>query len=90
MLLLVKQARLKAGLSVREAARLAVVQPGAISQVESGERRPWPGLRRRLAVLYGVPECDLFADVDSAHKRLRELGGERIEEKGSDEAPAAR
>jgi transcriptional regulator with XRE-family HTH domain len=76
MLLAVRRIRLEKGLRLQEAARRIEVAPGLLARIETGLEVPWPSIRARLAQLYAVGEADLFTDIDSGQRYLRELGGE--------------
>ena len=76
MLLCVRKMRLEKGLRLMEAANLVGVRAPALSAVESGRLAPWPALRGRLAGLYGVPEGELFDDIDAAREFLKCRAGE--------------
>lgn len=53
--------RRMAGLSQLELARRIGINATAIVQVERGDRKPWPKLRRGIAEALGYPEEELFA-----------------------------
>ena len=76
MLVKIRRKRLERGLTLSAAAKRAGVAAQVLAQVERGRQRPWPALRRRLAEMYGVPEGELFEDIDSAENYLRRLAGE--------------
>lgn len=78
MLLLVKRRRLELGLEQAEVARRVGVSPTALSRIERGTQLPWPALRARLSEFYGIPESELFFDVDRAQVFLREAAGEGL------------
>ena len=75
MLLMIRRIRLERGLEQEEVARSVGVSPGALSRIERGVQLPWPGVRARLSALYDVEEEDLFRDLDSARKFLRQTAG---------------
>ena len=56
------------GIGVREASRRSEVSNPYISQIERGERRPSPGILRRLAPVYGVPATKLLEELDHLEK----------------------
>lgn len=76
MLVTIRRKRLEKGLTTGVAAERVGVSTQVLGQVETGRLRPWPALRAKLAALYGVPEAELFADLDEAHQHLRRLAGE--------------
>lgn len=52
--------RKRAGLTQRELAGRIGIAQGTLAQVECGDRRLWPKLRRTLAEELNVPEEKLF------------------------------
>ncbi len=71
MLLRMKRARLEAGLTQREVGERAGIAAQSIGRMEGGRELPWPAARARLSNLYGVPEDELFWDIDEAQRFLR-------------------
>ena len=76
MLVKIRRMRLERGLTTGAAAERVGVSAQVLGQVETARLRPWPALRAKLSDLYGVPEAELFADLDAAHGYLRRLAGE--------------
>ncbi|HEX6077832.1 MAG TPA: helix-turn-helix domain-containing protein [Micromonosporaceae bacterium] len=65
----IRAARLAAGLTLRELARRAVVDPGYLSQIETGKRAPSPEILARLGDVLGV-ELDAPAPLRVALELL--------------------
>lgn len=57
-----RRLREDAGLSQAELGRQIRISPSCISQVESGDRRPWPNFRKQVARVLGLPESEIFGD----------------------------
>lgn len=55
-----KELREQKGLTQAELGRRIKISPACISQVEHGDRRPWPNFRKRVSKVLGVPETEIF------------------------------
>jgi hypothetical protein len=62
-------ARKLAGLTMEQAARLTGVTVTSIKQWEGGSLPTMPGLRPRIAAVYGVAEAVLFAELEEQMAR---------------------
>lgn len=60
-----KDARLKAGMTLRELARQAEVSPSFVSQIENGKAQPSVASLYNLSRLLGISVDDLFDNVDA-------------------------
>jgi transcriptional regulator with XRE-family HTH domain len=58
-----------------DVARRIGIAPQALSRVENGREVPWPALRKKLSLLYDIPESELFADIDDGQRHLRQIAG---------------
>ena len=56
--------RRRRGLSQSQLARLANVHPSTLSRLEAGKEFAYPGWRRRLGRVLGVPGDVLFEQVE--------------------------
>lgn len=71
--------REKAGLSQSELARRINVKQPSISQVENGDRRPWPKLLKAAAEALDIPYSALEPDLKrrkSEEKQFEQSGRE--------------
>ena len=59
---LLKETRVKKGLSQLALAKLTDIAPTDISRIENEWLRPYPGWRKRLARALGVSERELFPE----------------------------
>jgi transcriptional regulator with XRE-family HTH domain len=59
---LLKEIRIKKGLSQLTLAKLTNIAPTDISRIENGWLRPYPGWRKRLAKALRVTERELFPE----------------------------
>lgn len=57
---LLRETRLKKGLSQLDLAKLTNIAPTDISRIENGWLKPYPGWRRKLTEALDVPEDELF------------------------------
>jgi transcriptional regulator with XRE-family HTH domain len=48
---------------LRDVAEAVGIKPITLSLVARGDTKAWPGLRRRLAEHFDVPECVLFPEA---------------------------
>ena len=76
-----REIREKKGLSLREAARKAVVSPTLLSLVETGKRKPTSALLVKLAPVLSVPQDELlflydYYEVNEVNRRLHRLAKE--------------
>lgn len=59
------------GLACSELGRRVGIEASLLGKVERARMPAYPALRRRLADVLGVPEADLFADLDAAFEAAR-------------------
>jgi len=76
-----REIREKKGLSLREAARKAVVSPTLLSLVETGKRKPTSALLVKLAPVLSVPQDELlflydYYEINEVNRRLHRLAKE--------------
>jgi transcriptional regulator with XRE-family HTH domain len=57
-----REERIKRGLSLTEVTMLTRIATTDLSLLERGLRPAWPGWRRRLCRVYGLPLHELFGD----------------------------
>jgi len=55
-----RKARKEKGLSQLKLAFMTGIAPNEISRIENGWLKPYPGWRKRLSRVLGVPETELF------------------------------
>lgn len=58
------------GMSQSQLARLADVHPSTLSRLEAGKVYPYPGWKRRLGRVLGVPGDVLFDEVVDGDQRI--------------------
>ena len=58
----IREVRERRKMSQSKLARTVGVAEPTLSQVERGQRAPWPKLRRELADVLEIAECDLFPE----------------------------
>lgn len=62
-MLRVRRERLRRGWSQTYVCRVTGIHPGNLSRVERGQVVAYPGWRKKLGDLYGVPGDELFREV---------------------------
>lgn len=55
-----RNARLRTGMSIEEAAKKIGIQGGYLSEIERGKRKVGSERARQIADLYGVPQDSIF------------------------------
>lgn len=75
MLLRVRRERLERSMTIRQVCDQCTVSESVLSNVENGRMIPYDKLRKRLSKFYGVPEGELFLDVDAAQRYLAQVAG---------------
>ena len=61
-MLKLRELRRDRGLTQTELAHKIKMASSCVSAVESGDRRPWPNFRKRVARALGLPETEIFGD----------------------------
>jgi transcriptional regulator with XRE-family HTH domain len=60
----VRKFRVEQGLSALELSYRTRIAPSMISAIENGKTYPYKGWRKKLSKVLGVPETELFSEVD--------------------------
>ena len=68
MLLRLKVALLKRGISESQLARAIGAHPSTISRIIQGHTKPRPGDRRKIARVLGIPVRKLFPEIERQEK----------------------
>ena len=63
-----RKARKEKGWSLTDVTVKTGIPEPTLSALEGGKLHPYPGYKRRLAKALGIPEGDLFQEVDDADK----------------------
>lgn len=65
-MLKLRKARKEKGWSLTDITVKTGIPEPTLSALEGGKLHPYPGYKRRLAKALGIPEGDLFQEVDDA------------------------